>query len=218
MNRRLLYTALGDSLTVGIGSTLFHPNFVKYYHESLEFYFRQPIERAVVARNGATTDDILARLSDPDIVQLIRNSTFITLTGGGNDLLHAGKIWLRTGDEAQIARSIQHTLENMTRMVNTILQLHDGRDQQLLIRVLNLYNPLFRVPGSRQWIESYNLRLLTLEERSSSVRVADIYHAFDGYEPLLLSIDRTHPNPEGYRVMASTVANLGFYPADTAMR
>ncbi|TGA97236.1 lysophospholipase [Sporolactobacillus shoreae] len=213
LNGNPLYVAIGDSLTVGIGSTFFQPNFVKYYHNILEYHFKRPISKLVFAKNGATTDAILESLRHPDVAQAVHDASFITLTGGGNDLLHAGKSWLRTGNSEMVTGAIQMCLQNMERIIETMVGLHKDVQEPMLIRVLNLYNPMFEIPESVKWLEYYNQSLISLE-RFPSVRVADVYHAFKGHEPFLLSLDHTHPNPIGYRVIAQTVAGLGFDPVD----
>lgn len=209
LNERPLYVALGDSLTVGVGSTLFQPNFVKLFHHDLEVYYQTPIERRVFAKNGATTAAILQSLSRPEVMEAVQNANFITLTGGGNDFLKAGKVWLKTGNFSVVLQATQQSLSHFDQMINQIMTIHSNRPIPLMIRVLNLYNPLFYIPETNRWLENYNQRLLSLE-RYPAVQVADIYHAFSGHEPQLLSFDHIHPNPIGYRVMAQATAALGF--------
>ncbi|WP_353947541.1 GDSL-type esterase/lipase family protein [Sporolactobacillus sp. Y61] len=204
-----LYVALGDSLTVGVGSTLFYPDFVRQYHRILKDRFRLPVRLKVFARNGATTADILRSLAHPAVSEAVRQAGFITITGGGNDLLRAGRAWLKTGDDSIARTAVRKCLDQMERILSAILDIH--QTGPLMIRVLNLYNPLFHVPGSSLWIEQYNQGLSALE-RFPFVRTADIYQAFTGYEPYLLSFDHLHPNPAGYRLMTQVVAELGFDP------
>jgi Lysophospholipase L1 and related esterases len=205
----MLYTAIGDSLTVGVGSTLFQPNFVSLYQQDLEYVFRTPVSKLVFAKNGATTADILVTLSRPDVIRGIQEADIITLTGGGNDLLRAGKTWVKTGNREIVAEAIKDCLTNMNQIVAALIRLHSGKDKVPLIRVLNLYNPFYQIPESYSWLESYNHELNRLE-RYPTVRVADVCRAFNSYEPYLLSIDHTHPNPAGYRVLTQTVSRLGF--------
>uniref|UniRef100_UPI003393A96B GDSL-type esterase/lipase family protein n=1 Tax=Sporolactobacillus caesalpiniae TaxID=3230362 RepID=UPI003393A96B len=212
MQTRPLYTAVGDSLTVGVGATIFQPNFVKLYHHELEAYYQTRIERRVYAKNGATTAEISANLSRPDVSEAIRNAQFITLTGGGNDFLKAGRQWMRTGNFSPVIQASEQSLAHFEQMIRQIGVLHKNNPSPFIVRVLNLYNPLFYIPDTNRWLESYNERLNLLEDYPF-VRVADIYHAFSGHEPQLLGFDRIHPNPIGYRIMAQVTASLGFEPA-----
>jgi len=204
-----LYVAIGDSLTVGIGSTFFQPNFVKLYHRTLEAYYQTQIERRVYARNGATTEEIRNILSQPEVAESVSNASFITLTGGGNDFLKAGRTWMRTGDTSPIIEASQQSLIQFDQMIQRIDTLHASNPSPFIVRVLNLYNPLFYIPNTNHWLEEYTKRLTGLE-RYPFVRVADIYRAFSGHEPQLLGFDHIHPNPIGYRIMAQITANLGF--------
>ncbi|MFT8319149.1 MAG: GDSL-type esterase/lipase family protein [Sporolactobacillus sp.] len=211
MSERPLYVALGDSLTVGIGSTLFQPNFVKLYQQSLERYFTQPVQRISFAKNGAVTRQILENLQQPETAAAVHNASFITLTAGGNDLLHAGKNWLKTGDRATLNQAIQECVATIETILRTIFDIHMDNPQPFCVRVLNLYNPMPQIRESYVWLESYNRQLAALE-RSPFVKIADVYHTFYGREPMLLSFDHTHPNPIGYRMMADTVIQLGYAP------
>ncbi|MCL1631131.1 GDSL-type esterase/lipase family protein [Sporolactobacillus sp. CPB3-1] len=206
---RPLYVAAGDSLTVGIGSTFFQPNFVKWYHHDLESFYRLPVDRQVFAKNGATTDDILSILARPDAAAAIKNAQVITLTGGGNDFLRAGRLWLRTGNAEPVNQAMKSSIAHFEEMVRFIYRLHDNDSSSFMVRILNLYNPLFYIPHTNAWLEQYNERLQSLE-KIPSVRVADIFHVFAGREPQLLGFDRIHPNPIGYRLMAEATSALGF--------
>ncbi|MCO7176064.1 GDSL-type esterase/lipase family protein [Sporolactobacillus kofuensis] len=211
MSARPLYVALGDSLTVGVGSTLFQPNFVKLYQQALEAYCQMPIMKRVFAKNGATTVDLFSYSQQPNVREAIQHAQFITLTGGGNDFLRAGRHWLRTGDFSAVRLASQQSLFYIEQMIQRITALHSEQSAPYMIRILNLYNPLFYIPNTNEWLEDYNRHLEELEQYPF-VRVADIYHAFTGNEPQLLSFDHIHPNPIGYRIMADVTASIGFDP------
>ncbi|RYM06205.1 hypothetical protein EWH99_03745 [Sporolactobacillus sp. THM7-7] len=92
MRKHPFYVALGDSLTVGVGSTLFLPDFVAHYRKTLETVLRQPVGLRVLAKNGATTEDILYALQHPEVEKTIREADVITITAGGNAVC-----WLSIG-------------------------------------------------------------------------------------------------------------------------
>lgn len=211
MDNQPLYVALGDSLTVGLGATFFQPNFVKLYQQSLEYYFRQPVERMSFAKNGATSEQILDQIKQPDASEAVRNASFITLTAGGNDMLHASKAWMKTGDEGALLGAIQNCVTTIEAILRTIFDIHAANPQPFCVRVMNLYNPMPQIPETYAWLEYYNQQLAQLE-RAPYVKIADVYHAFLGREPMLLTIDHTHPNPLGYRIMADTAIRLGYQP------
>ncbi|CAM3026367.1 GDSL-type esterase/lipase family protein [Sporolactobacillus spathodeae] len=211
MGDRPLYVALGDSLTVGIGATFFQPNFVKLYQHSIEYYFRQPVERLSFAKNGATSEQILEQLLHPETTHAVANASFITLTAGGNDMLHASRKWLKTGNQAELSESIQSCVATIEEILWTIFEIHASNPQKFCVRVLNLYNPMPQIRETYFWLEQYNKQLASLE-RAPDVKIADVYHAFLGNEPMLLTLDHTHPNPLGYRIMADTAVHLGFEP------
>ncbi|GGK36423.1 hypothetical protein GCM10010965_31690 [Caldalkalibacillus thermarum] len=86
----LLYVAVGDSLTAGIG-TLLKPGFVQLYKQKAERALKRKIQVQVFAKNGASSEDILHMLSRPHLQQAVRKAHLITLSAGGNDLRQAAK-------------------------------------------------------------------------------------------------------------------------------
>ncbi|MFT8872479.1 MAG: GDSL-type esterase/lipase family protein [Sporolactobacillus sp.] len=211
MSDRLLYTAIGDSLTFGIGSTVFQPNFVKLYREAVEYHFQCSVERRTFAKNGAVAEQILAQLSRPETAEAVAASSFITLTAGGNDMLHASRQWLKSGDGETLYQSINQCVRVIEAILATIFQIHAADARPFCVRLVNLYNPIAQIPGSYAWLDYYNRQIATLE-RSPMVKIADVYHAFLGREEMLLSFDHIHPNPLGYRIMADTAIRLGYQP------
>ncbi|RYL95688.1 lysophospholipase [Sporolactobacillus sp. THM7-4] len=211
MSEHLFYTALGDSLTVGVGATLFAPNFVRQYRRHLEQALQRPARLRVFAKNGATSEAVLESLSHPEVAYAVGSANAITLTAGGNDFIQAGRVWTASGDSSVIQITLASCYRRIEQIIETIYHLHRENPEPFMIRVLNLYNPMPQMPQSSPILETFNRRLAGLE-RFPGVKVADIYHAFYGREASLLSFDHIHPNPIGYSIMADTTARLGFDP------
>lgn len=79
----ICYVALGDSISSGYGL------------EEDEQMFTQQVARVngfsliSLAQNGETSETLLERLQDPEAMQAVVQADVITMTIGGNDLMHA---------------------------------------------------------------------------------------------------------------------------------
>ncbi|WEG13747.1 GDSL-type esterase/lipase family protein [Pullulanibacillus sp. KACC 23026] len=201
----IMYTAIGDSLTVGKGSGLFAPGFVERYATELGYLGAHPVLPHKFARIGATSGEILSFTFNPGITYLLADSPIITITSGGNDLIQAGEQFLKTKDIRLIPAAIQQALSNNGRMIQQILDLQKSKHNQGQVYLFNMYNPFPSQPEAEEGIRAYNRALEQLQ--AYGVKIVDIYHAFQGRTPYLLSRNDVHPNSEGYQVMTDALLN-----------
>ncbi|HET7616218.1 MAG TPA: hypothetical protein VFK27_04590, partial [Bacillales bacterium] len=75
----LIYTAFGDSLTVGTGA-FFSPGFEKRYADLTERTLRRPVRINVIARNGATSGEVLQQVRSEKGIAGICDASIITIT------------------------------------------------------------------------------------------------------------------------------------------
>ncbi|OEH93785.1 GDSL-type esterase/lipase family protein [Bacillus solimangrovi] len=206
----LYYVALGDSLTVGVGTTLFTPGFVYRYANKSERHVQEAIFYQTCAETGATSKEILDSLNYRSVQRKIRQANIITITAGGNDLIQAARIYENTKDETVFFKSLSSAKQNMTLMINKITALKQNiKGQRYIIRILNLYNPLPTISVANKWIDQYNHHLSQLTSHPH-VLVANINRVFKGHEKQLLSKDHIHPNDLGYERMAIALEQLGY--------
>jgi len=207
--RPLHYVAIGDSLTVGIGSDLFHPSFVGYYADLASRALERPVFTDKFARSGATTAEIFNVLYLPAISESLRTSDLVTLTAGGNDLIDAAQAFLLDGNEARLLSASERAIAHIKKIIERIHFLHNPEHHCYAIRLLNLYNPFPSIPQADTWIQSFN-RHLNEYARYPHIKIADIYSAFQGRQNALLH--GIHPNDRGYEVMAEVLDSLGYAP------
>ncbi|GGH75331.1 lysophospholipase L1-like esterase [Pullulanibacillus pueri] len=206
----LLYTALGDSLTVGVGADLFSPAFVGRYQCLSEKKLQAPVCVQTFAKNGATSGDILEAARLPAISEALKSSSIITVTAGANDLIHAGEQFLFHQDTSLLLQAMETAILNITELIELIQGLH-FESSSFILRLQNLYNPFPQLPEAEEWIRKFNAQMAGLT-RHRFTKVADIHGAFAGKQQELLSPHGVHPNDNGYAVMAQTVAQLGYDP------
>jgi lysophospholipase L1-like esterase len=209
LDKPLIYTALGDSLTVGIGA-LFKPGFVKRFALMAEKSLHKKVIPFIFAKNGANTGEILDYINRPFVQLMIRNASIITISAGGNDLRNAAKVYFKSGDQSVLESALKLQEENMIKLLNTIKQLKFKKNNPYIVRLVDIYNPYPNISISEKWIQSFNNQLKSFEE--SNIRMTNTYLAFYNKEKQLLAFDRLHPNGEGYQLIAEELNKLGYDP------
>ncbi|GGK32253.1 spore germination lipase LipC [Caldalkalibacillus thermarum] len=206
----LLYVALGDSLTVGIG-TLFKPGFVQQYKKKAEHALKRNIQLKSYAKNGTTSTDIRHIMSNAQLQHDLQRAHLITLSVGGNDLRKASKPFLKTCHETVLQQALKEFRRNMSHIMTMISTLKKDQKQGYIIRLLEIYNPYPHLKVAEKWIKKFNQELKRFEEQPT-VKVIPVYKAFKGREGQVLWIDRLHPNAKGYEVIAEELDKAGYYP------
>ncbi|MGB7998514.1 MAG: SGNH/GDSL hydrolase family protein [Anaerobacillus sp.] len=201
-----LYTAIGDSITLGTGTILFSPTFVDFYSDELAYCTERGIGTRVFAENGATTQEVRCWLSTKKIP--LRNTSVVTLTVGGNDLIDAAELYDKTGDMVVLQDALQKCCENLTWIVEDLTASLSNHLDHYMIRVVNLYNPFPELSFSTYWIRAFN-RHIDNCTRGEKVKVADVFSLFEGREAELLSEDGFHPNTFGHKVIANALVKTG---------
>ncbi|OME50301.1 MULTISPECIES: GDSL-type esterase/lipase family protein [Paenibacillus] len=204
------YTAIGDSLTTGFGA-LPGNGFVPVYRRMAEGRLRTTVASTNLGVNGMTTSELEQRLRGNSMMrEAVREADIITVSIGGNDLIHAAKSAARQqGDlSAQLRRSLQECKQNFSAIMNILIQLKARTRRPFIIRIVGLYNPYPQVVGATEWVRQFNQ--YAAQYSSLVCGFASIYSEFAGNERGLLSIDHLHPNGRGYRVIAEKLDALGY--------
>ncbi|MGE6260976.1 GDSL-type esterase/lipase family protein [Heyndrickxia sporothermodurans] len=204
------YCAIGDSLTVGVGSSFFTKGLITRYVYLTREVLNAPVIPSVFGKIGATTGDILNSLNNPIIRRRIENSEIITITAGGNDLIHAAEQYLLDKNEEDFFYALENGNKNLKAIIHQIVEFKQ-KDALYIIRMMNLYNPFSDIKGTDTWVEAYNQNIERLA-RSPIVKVANIHDLFYGKEKELLSMDHIHPNSQGYHIIADALSQLGYAP------
>ncbi|MFA1822301.1 GDSL-type esterase/lipase family protein [Virgibacillus oceani] len=195
----LTYTALGDSLSAGVGSA-FSSGYVQKYAQILERLYHTSIQLHVHAKPKITTTDFLQFLSNPLVRHDIAASNFITISIGSNDLLQANRAYMKQKDPWILEEAYIHFRQNMHNIIHELIHIHSHTNHSTyIIQVLGLYNPYPQLPHSDPWIQKFNTVLSRFN--SHTVRYVDLYAAFAYHGKKVLSFG-IHPNGKGYQLMA----------------
>ncbi|ARK30058.1 GDSL-type esterase/lipase family protein [Halalkalibacter krulwichiae] len=192
----LSYTALGDSLTVGIGA-VHSPGFVKRYAGMIEQAYKVPLTLHIKAKAGLTSTQLLEMLSRANVRKAIAEADLITITIGGNDLIQTYRY---SNHFNTLEDSVQRFTNNMQRILAEIASIKTySYKPKYTVQLIGLYNPIPNVPYSHYFINQYNNVLRRCTNRI--VAYVDIYTKFDQGGHYLLSHD-FHPNSRGYQIIA----------------
>lgn len=206
---RIQYAAIGDSLTAGIGSGP-SPGFVQRYRKLAEESLDTQIIPQVYDRPGATTGEVLRMVKHPILKRAIYDSSIITISAGGNDLIQAVRVFLRTQEESVFDNALIRCKENMSNILIEIDKLNENKERSFIVRIVDLYNPLTDLELAENWVTLFNIHLRSFADEKTAV--TNINTAFKGNENELLSFDRIHPNSKGYQVIADGLNELGYSP------
>ncbi|UZJ76961.1 GDSL-type esterase/lipase family protein [Fictibacillus sp. KU28468] len=205
------YTALGDSISVGIGSSKEWGSFVQRYTVLLEHTLFKTYHLSNYAKNGFTTLDVLSSIEEPKIRKALMNSEIITITAGGNDLIRAGKKYLLKKEEVEFHQTLKECQRNMSAILRNIIEMKEKGKKNYIIRLTNIYNPYHKWDLAYKWVNLFNAYIQTFQNYPN-VRVADIYSLFVRREKELLSWDSIHPNNLGHKMIAQAVYDTGIGP------
>ncbi len=205
----MLYLAIGDSLTYGHGV---HPD--KSFPAQLCVMAEKALGRKVRFYNGgivgATANDTADLLeTDAKLSDYAGRADLITVTVGGNDLLHAARAYYAAGDRRLLTEALRTFLVAVRRIVAAIEQARTDPSKPYAVRFLNLYNPFPEIDEATFWINRLNKHLRRIQR--PHIQVVSLQEAFEGRMELL-SDDMVHPTEDGYFVMAQLTDQVGYSP------
>ncbi len=221
------YTALGDSLAVGILDS--QGGYVRRYDAYITTDTGVTVSLTDLGVNGAHSGDLLKSLeNDPNFRSHVSSSQVVTWDIGGDDLLHAVNLF-RNGqcggaDNQDCLRSAVATfMPDWDAIVQQILALRDKN--QTIIRTMDVYNPFvaeLMVQGTFSTVEPYLDQVnqhIASSAKANGIPMAQVHLAFNGpngdQDPVakgLITVDGIHPNDNGHKVIADALRALGYAP------
>ncbi|MCD8501207.1 MAG: GDSL-type esterase/lipase family protein [Bacillaceae bacterium] len=204
--RPILFTALGDSLTSGVGSLLSN-GFVEEYALLTERTLRRNVVIHNYAKSGIKSDQLIHDLRRPEVRNSIFYADIITITIGGNDLLHANREFKRTGNPAIFSNALHYFRQNVSQVLNEIDLIKANNPSPYTLRVIGLYNPYPSVPYSHYWVDMFNKTLADITNQYGVF--VNIYPTLTNNKKMIW-LDKLHPNKNGYKTIAYELYKTGY--------
>jgi lysophospholipase L1-like esterase len=220
------YVALGDSLAVG---AIAQQGYVPRYATLINTDTGKQVQLTNLGVSGWQSSDLLNALrNDQNMRTAIQNAQVVTFDIGGNDLLHANRLFLRHecggADNLECFREGVTQLKlNWDQIIATVISLKDPN--AAIVRTMNIYNPFVSVQQAtgvftvlRPFLDDVNAHIQTTSA-AANITVADVYTAFNG--PAhdqdagakgWMSIDGVHPNDQGHEAIAEALRATGYSP------
>jgi len=220
----LHYTALGDSLTEGVGDATKQGGFVPLFAKDVENDKKTSVDFENYGKAGDTSEQIYDRMmSQSKITDSLKSADVITLTVGGNDVLKVirdnfDKIsTLKASDFDGPSKTYQGELQKIFTAIRKV-------NPKAQIYVLGIYNPFYlnfpQITVMQDVINQWNQATQSVvqnEKNAYFVPINDLLYkgqngqkgisdSGDGEKnDLLYTGDNFHPNNIGYQIMAQAV-------------
>lgn len=195
--------AMGDSITWGFGAWPFEPGYARIVAQEIERQGRDQVVFHNLAKNGATSDQLLERIPlaqglHPDIV---------LMSIGGNDMLNA----MEAGED--VLAAIDRAAANARR---AILALRSQGSTIVILGLFNPYPPYARMHEYGEYCVRYYEEVFAQVAEETGAVFVPLADAFAGNERELTWTDRAdiHPTPAGHKLIADLVlTRLGYKPS-----
>lgn len=209
INMSLYYVAIGDSLSAGIGTSLFSPGFVQRYRRMAERELEEPIYLQIIARPGYQTRDILSELENETTAGQIQQAELITITAGEDDFIQAIRKYQQERNRNEYYHTLKNTMQDYSKIIKRIIVLKQASDKPYLIRLVNLYNPFSDDVMADNWIKKFNRHVKDFSTQNN-VQHIQIDKVIGGFKKEYLALNGIHPNDVGYERIAESLHRQGY--------
>jgi lysophospholipase L1-like esterase len=221
------YTALGDSLAVGVLDS--QGGYARRFRTDIASDTDAMVTLSDLGVNGAHSSDLLNSLqNDANFRNAVASSQVVTWDIGGDDLLHAIGVFQNGqcggADNQDCLRAAVATfMPNWDAIVQQLLAMRDKN--QTIIRTMDIYNPFvaqLQAQGLFSAIEPYLDQVnqhIAASAQANGIPMAQVHSIFNGAngtdDPIakgLITVDGIHPNDVGHQAIAEALRSLGYAP------
>ncbi|KQY87833.1 lysophospholipase [Paenibacillus sp. Root52] len=211
---KIRMAVIGDSLARGTGDDQ-GLGFVRRAGNILkdEGYDVQVLNNLGV--NGLRTDALLTKLDEQGVHYVLKQSNFILISIGANDLFQGGQVL--QGENPPTAESLSAALPDTSKRLQEILKKVKEINPTAQIAYLGLYNPFGDVkelekPGNAV-VSAWNDAASAILNNEDNMTLVPTFDLFENHLGEYLSSDHFHPNGSGYEQIAVRIAQE--YQAET---
>jgi lysophospholipase L1-like esterase len=211
---KIRLTALGDSITYGVGD----PS-KRGYIERVKSQLEEKKDLSVQVNNFGvpkyTTEDILRLLNERKVKKAIKKADYVILYVGTNDFRQSAGYKFHQLHVEKINKGKQKFLVNL----NAILERFRSGNPSAPIIVLGLYQPYIEYQNSAEieaLIEDWNSEINYLTGNFDKTYFIPTLDLFADKPKETYFNDLLHPNPNGYELIAGRVLEKIFFLEETS--
>jgi lysophospholipase L1-like esterase len=204
--KALIITALGDSLSQGVGDTKNKGGYVGRMASEISEW--PGVRGAVVentAKRGRRSDQLLAMFQRGELAGPIAEADYVVMTIGGNDIMRIVKRDLFSLNIEAFADELvlyENRYENIFASIRTI-------NPTVPIIAIGIYNPFSLITDEvkefDQIVMEYNESMRGIIEADPLACYVPVSDLFVGNDNLVYHTDFFHPNSKGYDLMTERV-------------
>ncbi|KLI76454.1 MULTISPECIES: SGNH/GDSL hydrolase family protein [Lacticaseibacillus] len=221
--KQIQLTAVGDSLTYGVGDATNNGGYVGLTKSDLEATGQYQVTTKNYGVSGDTSTQILNRINKQAKIRTdLKRANIITMTAGGNDLMHVLQKHFLTLSEKQITAGSTAFQKRLTTLLTTIRKENPSAP----IYVFGIYNPFYvyfpKMTAMTNSVTAWNEATQKTLHQFKHLYYVDIDSVLSSGDtaankasakealkeatsgegnPLIFSQDHFHPNNAGYAQM-----------------
>lgn len=229
-NEKVTYVAIGDSLTQGVGDSSNQGGFVPVLSQALESDFDWQVTSRNYGIAGNTSNQILKRMQEKkDIQRDLKKAKVMTLTVGGNDVIHVIKDNITNLNVDTFTKPAQAYQKRL----GQIIELARKDNKTLPIYIVGIYNPFYlnfpEMTEMQTIVDNWNQFTEEVCKKYDNVYFVPVndllYKGIDGkggvtssddssqsskssqdsLNDALFEDDHFHPNNTGYQIMSDAI-------------
>ncbi|GAA0429501.1 MAG: SGNH/GDSL hydrolase family protein [Bacillota bacterium] len=200
-------TAIGDSLTQGVGDSTAQGGYVGILERAIN-KDKKVVTFDNLGVRGNRSDQLLKRLDKPEVVSSIKRSDIVLITIGANDIMQVLKqniTNLKMEDFTKERAQYQERLHHIFSKIETI-------NPKTKIYLLGFYNPFQKyfkdIKELGIIVENWNNTGKEIAASKKNVSFIPTKDLFDNTDENLFAEDNFHPNHLGYKRMAQRVLDF----------
>ena len=211
--------AVGDSLTHGVGDTTHQGGYVPLIAQDMQVATNRKVATSNYGVTGDTARQIQKRVRTQKKLQTsVKNAGIITMTVGGNDLMHLLQKNMLSINTKDVTRGINTFQKHLTSLISDVRALNPNAP----IYVFGIYNPFYvyfpnitkMQTSVQRWNKQTQKTLATLNKvyyvdidsvlsKGNGQKKASSAKKQKAVNNLIYGKDHFHPNNAGYEQMTT---------------